>query len=334
MKLAFVLGVSTSLVLFALPHPAFGEVTVQDRARSLALFNSANKELARGNFAAACPIFEEVQRLSPGVGTLLNLGTCYAGLGRTASAWTAFNQAANLAWKANDSAKVQLAKASASNMEARLAFVTIVRPDEPSAEVVVDGTPWRDASLGSKIPIDPGPHTIEVSAPGRKRWATTIELKEGGSVEVLVPPLESMAVEPAGEPVAPPSQLVTAPQLKATPPAPAAPPGASASSSWSRPTAVALGSVGLTTVLIGGFFGLRAREAWSSAKPYCADDGCRQPGYGDWQSAKNNARASTVLFTAGAALMAGGVVLWIALPGRTSAALQLSPGRAAVVRTF
>lgn len=47
----------------------------------------------KGDWAAACPKFEESERLDPGIGTLYHLADCYEHVGRLATAWGLFDAA-------------------------------------------------------------------------------------------------------------------------------------------------------------------------------------------------------------------------------------------------
>src|SRR4051794_15794728 len=58
------------------------------------LFSDGKRLVQERNFAAACPKFEESQKLDPGLGTLYRLADCYEHVGRTASAWAAFLEVA------------------------------------------------------------------------------------------------------------------------------------------------------------------------------------------------------------------------------------------------
>jgi predicted negative regulator of RcsB-dependent stress response len=66
-------------------------------AAAEAAFDAARKHLDAGELDQACAKFEASQRLSPAVGTLLNLADCHERAGRTATAWATFRSCATLA---------------------------------------------------------------------------------------------------------------------------------------------------------------------------------------------------------------------------------------------
>ncbi len=63
-----------------------------DRQLAQSLFERARELMARKEFAQACPMFVESQRLDPGIGTRLNLAICYEGQGKLASAHLEFSE--------------------------------------------------------------------------------------------------------------------------------------------------------------------------------------------------------------------------------------------------
>src|SRR3954451_18080512 len=133
------------------------------------LFNDARALADKGDFAAACPKFEESQRVDPGMGTLYRLGDCYEHIGRTASAWAAFRDVASQAQTTGQTAREADARQRAALMEKVLSRMTIEVPSAPPGVVVErDGVRVGDAQWGLAMPVDPGPHTIIVRAPGKK----------------------------------------------------------------------------------------------------------------------------------------------------------------------
>src|SRR5205823_1619924 len=65
------------------------------------------------------------------------------------------------------------------------------------ARWIVDGNPpGIEADRLPRTELPPGPHTLEVSAPGFQRWAQTVTLSgaERKNIEVILQPLPSAAV--------------------------------------------------------------------------------------------------------------------------------------------
>src|SRR5258706_1569998 len=62
-----------------------------------ALFDEGRRLAGEGKYSQACPKLEESQKLDPGLGTLFGLADCLEHVGRTASAWSRFRDAADVA---------------------------------------------------------------------------------------------------------------------------------------------------------------------------------------------------------------------------------------------
>src|SRR3954465_1173150 len=88
------LHLATIAAILALATGARAEPTEADKAAAETLFVDARKLFQAGRYVEACQSLAESQRLDPGIGTLLNLGRCYEKLGRTASAWSTYREAA------------------------------------------------------------------------------------------------------------------------------------------------------------------------------------------------------------------------------------------------
>jgi hypothetical protein len=238
------------------------------------LFEEGRKLLGEQKYAEACLKLSESQRLSPGVGTLLNLGKCYEALGKTASAWTSYKEAAFLGKKLNDAERVPYAEQSAAALEPRL---TVKRDDQDVGKGAFD-TP---------IPVDPGDHLIEATAPGYSVWAThAVTNKEGQTFTVTIPALvpkspDELAAESAG------------------------------SSSALRPAAYAVGGIGAAGLVVGAIFGGLAVSASSKVKSECPNNICKAADQGDLSSANTKALVSTVGLSVGGAALATGVVLFV-----------------------
>lgn len=165
------------------------------------LFREGKKLLDEKKFSEACPKFEESARLDPSSGVELALGICYEGLGKTASAWAAYESAISLARRDNRKDREKAATAKAAALEPKLAHVTFHAPDAvanlPGLQlkednVVIGVAGWKDA------PVDPGAHTIEVTATGKKPWQSSFTIDgPATSKTVEIPALEDVPMETA-----------------------------------------------------------------------------------------------------------------------------------------
>ncbi|HEY4102517.1 MAG TPA: tetratricopeptide repeat protein [Polyangiaceae bacterium] len=303
-----------------------------NRAAAEALFNQGRSLVASGKYAEACPKFEASQQLDPGLGTLLNLAECYEKIGKTASAWAEYKEAIPLARASGSQVRQDLATQRAAALESRLSLLTIramATGEEASGlEIRRDGVPVQPAELGSPIPVDPGPHTIEAAAPGKQKWSSTVQLADAAKLAVEVPALAPLA------PGAPQPALAAAPVSP-----PASDQGThSNAGSTQRTAAIVVGAIGVVAVGIGAVFGLGASSKWSSAKTECTDYpyGCSQAALDDKSSASSKASAATVAFIVGGAAIAGAAVLWFTA-GPTqekSVAIGVGPGAAFVRGSF
>src|SRR5262249_11488622 len=142
-------------------------------------------------YRAACPKFEAASQLVTSPGSLLNLGDCYEHLGRTASAWTKFGEAAAVAAR---SGRPEV-KGEALQRQAALEPVLMrlaVRLANPVAGFVLqrDGVALAEAAWGEALPVDPGEHVLKAEAPDHQPWRIEIELaRPGETVTVDVPAL-------------------------------------------------------------------------------------------------------------------------------------------------
>jgi hypothetical protein len=152
------------------------------------LFNEGRQLMRAKRYAEACQAFERSQKLDPGMGTLLNLGDCYEELGRFASAWRVFKQAADLAAQSSDTKRSVEARMRVSALEPRLSRLKIQAPS--GVELSCDGDQVKRPPEGVDIPVDPGAHDIRATQPGRSDWSVRIEVAAGSGVRwVHVPPL-------------------------------------------------------------------------------------------------------------------------------------------------
>lgn len=194
--------------LLALTSAAPGTAFAQgDKAAAVALFDEGRRAMEAGQYAEACPKLAESNRLDPQLGALLHLADCYEKVGQLASAWAAFRDAAELADRRADARSLS-ARGRASSLESRLSRLTIVVPEHtvvPGLEVRRDGTLLGAPLWGAPIPVDPGTHQVEVTAPGKLAWRQSVEVEGPGMNATVNVPVLANSAQPAAVPSASPS---------------------------------------------------------------------------------------------------------------------------------
>jgi hypothetical protein len=181
---------------------------------------------------------------------------------------------------------------------------------------------------GAPIPVDPGDHVLEATAPAKKRWTTTVKVgPQADQAHVAVPVLED---EPAPSTAAVTPAPAAAPPPVAAPPPPQAPPAEPGASGSSQRTAgLVVGGLGVVGVALGSVFGVSALSKASDAKTLCpsAPNCTSAAGVQDNSDAKSSATVSTIAMIAGGAAVATGAVLYFTAPKRrpSPSALNLGP---------
>jgi hypothetical protein len=283
-----------------------------DDGAAEALFQSGKALLEQKNYAAACPKLTESYRLDPGTGTLLALALCHEGDGLLASAWGEFADVVARSRREGRPDREKLARQHMTTLESRLPTLTIsLAPgaeQAPGLEVKRDGVRVGAGSLTTPVPVDPGHHHVEATAPGYKPFSATLTLAaDGQHGEVLVPVL-------VREPEQPPAL-----------------PRAEARRFWSplRVAGLWVGVAGVAGLATGSVFGLRAIDRNNASK----NDGCNamsvctQLGTSERRDAQWAGDASTVAFAVGGGLLAVGAAMVVFGDSRSEAgvAVKASP---------
>ncbi len=281
---------------------ALAEPTTTEKALARSLFEQGRSLAKEGKWAEACPKFEESERLDHGIGTLFNLADCQEHIGKTASAWAGFSEVADLAKRANQAERESIARQRANQLVSKLSKIKIhVAPPWPvGLEVKLDDKPIGATAFDVDVPVDPGHHKVTATAPQKKPLLKDVVIAAvPGTTPVDVPNLDDDE---------------TVKKDEAPPPRPLPPPKPRSGSTWHKPAAVGVGAIGLIGLGVGTFFGLQASKQWSDAEVLCPQNRCSDLGYDGWEDAKRSAMVSTIGFAAGAALLAGAVLLWVIAP--------------------
>jgi hypothetical protein len=173
-------------IVLVIPAAASAET---NSASAHSLFVEARAAMDRGAYDEACPKLEESMRLDAAVGTQLNLAECWERVGKIASAWAGFLDAASMAKTSRQPEREKLARARAKSLEPRVPKLVIEADlsSEPGLEILRDGVAVGSASWATPVAIDPGSHDIVATAPGKMSWRTVVEAKEGQTTRVAVP---------------------------------------------------------------------------------------------------------------------------------------------------
>jgi hypothetical protein len=233
-------------------------------ARNLAeqMFSEGKKLMTEGKFDDACPKLAESQRLDPGGGTILNLAVCHESQGHFASAWSEFREALGLARTDGRRDREQLAQEHLTLVEPKVSHLTFAMEPKVSVSgmtIKLDGQALGQAAWSSPLPVDPGPHDIVVSAPGKLDEQVAMHVGAiADSKTVTIHALEDAPPQPGS---------VSLPEN--TPEA-----GGSDGSTGKRVAGFVVGGVGLVAVGVGSVFGVEALEKRHDSNASCSGSTC------------------------------------------------------------
>jgi hypothetical protein len=305
--------------------PCSADEPQDDAVRAEALFRDAKRLMAEHAYAEACPKLAESQRLDPAGGTLLTLALCHEAEGRTASAWSEFNEALERAGIDERVDRAAIARAHAAALEPHLArlAVRVAVTAAGGIEVECDGFPVPRASWGAPMPVDPGQHRVVAKAMGKVAFGATVTAvaEQTVTVEVALPDVAPSLPPIVPAPVPPRSQLPKAPEPRA--------------SLLDARGIAGISLIGVGAVLAGGavYFAVHAGAQEAQANNACPMRACKDPNAvrlnGEAKTAADFSEAGVVA-AASAGVAGGFLLLW---PRRAPRApgLVLAPLRAGAV---
>lgn len=244
-------------------------VAAAQQTPAIDLFNQAKLEFQQGNYAAACPHFEESYNLDKSPGTLYVLARCLENQGKPASALSRYNQFvqifkyATAAQQSSHKTEFEEAANRILVLNNSVPRVTLKLPPNAPTDLVVslDGAELPTSTVGQLRRLDPGTHTLAVDVPGRKQEAWDIVMQEGQTREEPIRIPEPLAsTPPVSVPVKP--QSLAVPDPTQTP--------------WTRREVAMVtgGSVAMAGLIAGGVpFGI-AMSKMSEVKAHCPNKVC------------------------------------------------------------
>lgn len=165
------------------------EARADEASEAARLFEEGTTLLEQDRCAEAIAKLQAALELSPGIGARYNLGLCLEKLGRTASAWRAFEAVAELARSSGKKAREDAARTKLRELRPRLSVLVLHVADAgaPDLTVKLDGVYVPPESF-TFLPVDPGRHEVRVTASAREPWSVELEAPVAGQQRELEVP--------------------------------------------------------------------------------------------------------------------------------------------------
>ncbi|MEO7040427.1 MAG: hypothetical protein ABI446_14190, partial [Gemmatimonadaceae bacterium] len=314
----------TCVTVLSTSSAAWAQTT--DRERAETHFDLGRRHVQAGRCDLAIEEFRQSIDFEPtSVGARLNIGDCYVVLGRLPEAFRQYEDAEANARLQND-ARIDAAQRSAAEVQAKLVRVIVREPEPavPGAMLSVDGAPAGTSPW--TIALTPGTtHVLDASAPDGRRWHAQVRGNAGDTVRF---DLTAVANSPT--------------TTTRAPTAPAAHPGTTQTRGPLAAVGLGTGAVGLASIATGAVFGVLALSSRSDLAdavnndPQCSgrypDARCEPAAAPRLQPIRDRAFTQSTIadvgLIGGAALLAGGVIMFIVAP---RSPLRVSVGKGAAL---
>jgi hypothetical protein len=282
---------------------------------------------AAGDWEGALRVFKGVAQVKSTPQVRFHIAQAEEKTGDIVAALGSYRLAAYEATEAKIKDVKLASDAAIKNLEPKIPKLTLQRGAGAAvAKISLDGRELGNATVGAPISVNPGPHHLEASAPGRETITADFNLGAGETKELPLVLPEAKA----GAPVA----AVTPTSTEPTNDTPEPPP----KTSKVKIAGFVFGAAGLASLGASGvFFGIR-QSSLSKLQKDCGPGGQSCPA-SDLSTKNNGQMAATVseaTFIGGAAALGIGVILVIAAPKKKApvAGLTLGPGSASFAGSF
>lgn len=341
MRTPFVLSIAIAVLSSSVAHAG-------DKARADKLFDEGKKELTKGNWDAACVMFQASEDVDPAVSTMLKLAKCREHEGKYAAAYRQIEAARKLNAESGATAtrkeeldafaKKQIEDLAPHLPKIRVSVVAASNASVPGAKVSIGDreiAAGEDALVGW---IDAGAVEVAASAPGYRAAQKRVDLAAGKTVEVTLALAQEAPAAPVATTLPPketPKEAPTAAPIAAPPPsAPPAPPIPRATARFDEPyvrpatpdridarrvAGVTMMAAGVVAGGVAIGFAVDTLSKVGSLSQYCAPDRSTcfdQRGLDLEKSARGSQAAGLAFGGVAVALAAGGVVLFATAPKR------------------
>jgi hypothetical protein len=302
--------------LVAIASLAHSETDAEKAKKAQGLYDEAKTLAANGDWAAACPKLESSKQLVADMKTVYRLAECYEHVGKPASAWRNYREAAIAATKAGETPKARAALDRAAQLEPKLPKLSVSSLAGDAAELRIDDIVIPPPWVGAPFPVDPGEHAVIVSAPDKKPFKATLTIpNDTSTTSISVPALEDTVKEPM--------PLPSPVEAKNT----------SSASSTTRTLGMVMVGGGVVLTGVGVFLGLKARSKYHDADEHCPAAGCDDVGATETADARSLGNVATIVVGAGLAIGVTGVVLWATSPSSADASAKTATSSMKVTAT-
>lgn len=312
------LSLVAALLTPAFPaHAANGdaspELSAEALKRAREQFGQALALQTAGDWAGALALLKEVAAVKGTPQVRFNIALCEEKLGKLVAALGDYELAAADARAEHAEQVAEEVEGRLEALRQRIPKLTVKRgAGADTAIIAVDGVSVGDQVIGTPMPTDPGPHTVEAQAPGFKPFRTSVRVAEQQSETVEI-------------------------VLEAEPPPPVASGTRAAGLGGRSPVAgYIVGGIGVASLGASGiFFGLRAGKI-SDLDKACPNHQCKPESQSDIESGKTYTTIANVTLAVGLAAVAGGIVLVLTSgpSNEPSVALAPAPGGAQLLGKF
>lgn len=275
--------------------------TASDLQAARELFAQAEKDEDAGRWQDALEALRRVAQVKLTAGVRYHIALCEEHLGQLVGALADYEVAQTQARAEHAQDVLRLVGKQVATLNSRVPSLTIhVVPELPDERVWLDGQPLAHTMVGVAMPVDPGVHRIEATAPQRPTSTATITLHERDATVLDVklgeprtepPPAETMAT--TSPPSTPPggAPTIAAPVATSRPLVPTATdstPSTAQSAPLHAPRSGAIIATAAAVVLAGGGVAayLLADDAVASGQRDCL-----ATSFGPCDGEKNTVRA-------------------------------------------
>jgi hypothetical protein len=316
---SLVLVAASGLAVTLSAHDALAqegaELSRAELSQARAKFQQGIELEHAGNWAGALSVFREVGQVRMTPQVRYHIATCEEKLGKLVVALGGYELALSDA-EGMQPEFIAEVEAAIAQLKGRIPKLVIQRGEgADAASIELDGVTLGNSSIGVETAVDPGPHTVSATAPGRARFTQTVSISETEThaLSVTLQPLATDAPPPP--PVLDQPAVAEEPKLKYG----IAP--------------YILGGVGAASLVTSGIFFYLNQSAVSDLEDRCPDHDCStldkeawSSAQDDYDSAKTKEVVAWVSGGVGVAALGAGVALYLLDHKPTQEAVSQKPG--------